>query len=179
MSAAGRVVLALDVGDARIGVARGEEGRSLAFGRGALERRGTRRDVEAIRALAEREGAGLVVVGLPRRTEGHDSTQTRRVRAFGAALAEAGLEVAWEDERFTTQLADRRLREAPLRRGRRREKGRVDEASAVSILESWLARQANDGEREGADDAPDGGLDDGPDDRPDDGPDDGADAPRR
>jgi putative Holliday junction resolvase len=150
MSTEPGTVLALDVGDARIGVARGEMGGRLAFGRGALERRGTRHDVEAVRRLAAAEGASLVVVGLPRRTQGDDSPQTRRVRAFADALREAGLEVVLEDERFTTQLADRRLRDAPLTKGRRRDKGRVDEASAVAILESYLARRAAPAQEGGA-----------------------------
>jgi putative Holliday junction resolvase len=138
----GEVVLALDVGDARIGVARGETGSTLAFGRGALVRSRQRDDVAAIARLAEDEGAARVVVGLPTRTDGTDSKQTQRVRAFARALAEAGLRVELEDERFTTRIAQRALAAGPLPRGKRREKGRVDEASAVLILESWLARRA-------------------------------------
>src|SRR5690606_17523631 len=53
----GSTVLGLDVGDARIGVAVGRVGSRLAFGRGAIERRGTRSDVEAVLATAAAEGA--------------------------------------------------------------------------------------------------------------------------
>ena len=137
----GEVVLALDVGDARIGVARGETGSTLAFGRGAVARTRQRDDVAEIARLARDEGAARVVVGLPTRTDGTDSKQTQRVRAFARALAEAGLRVELEDERFTTRIAQRVLATGPLPRGKRREKGRIDEASAVLILESWLARQ--------------------------------------
>ena len=137
----GEVVLALDVGDARIGVARGETGSSLAFGRGALLRTRQRDDVDAIVRLARDEAAARVVVGLPTRTDGRDSPQTQRVRAFARALADAGLSVELEDERFTTRIAERALARGPLPRGKRREKGRIDEASAVLILESWLARR--------------------------------------
>lgn len=141
------VVLALDVGRARIGVARGERGSALAFGRGWLERHGERADVDAVKALAAEEAADLVVVGLPRTTRGRDSGQTRLVRDFAAALERAGLHVALEDERFTTALAEQRLRQA--RASRRRDKGAVDEASAVLILESYLhhaSGNAPDGE---------------------------------
>ena len=138
----GEVVLGLDVGDARIGVARGETGSTLAFGRGALARTRLREDVAEIARLARDEGATRIVVGLPTRTDGRDSKQTQRVRAFARALVDADLQVELEDERFTTRIAQRALTTGPLPRGKRREKGRIDEASAVLILESWLARQA-------------------------------------
>lgn len=137
----GEVVLALDVGDARIGVARGETGSTLAFGRGALRRTRQRDDVAEIVRLAGEEGATRVVVGLPTRTDGRDSKQTQRVRAFAEALGRAGVEVEFEDERFTTRIAERALAGGPLPRGKRQEKGRVDEASAVLILESWLTKR--------------------------------------
>lgn len=73
------VVLALDVGERRIGVARGEVGSPFAFGRGVIARRSLRADVAAVRALADAEGAARVVVGLPRRLRGGDSAQTSRV----------------------------------------------------------------------------------------------------
>lgn len=141
MSAPAReVLLALDVGEARIGVARGETDSPLVFGRGAIRRRRPAEDVAEVARLAEAEGAARVVVGLPRRTDGRDSKQTQRVRAFARALREAGLDVAFEDERFTTRVAERQIALGPLSAAKRREKGRVDEASAVLILETHLAR---------------------------------------
>lgn len=146
-------VLALDVGDARIGVARAEVGMNLAFGRGAIRRGRQAEDVAAVAHLARDEGAGRIVVGLPTRTDGRDSKQTQRVRAFARALQDAGLSVEYEDERFTTRIAERQLAGGPLPAGKRREKGRVDEASAILILESWLRRQ-HAGVQDGREDAP-------------------------
>jgi putative Holliday junction resolvase len=134
------VVIALDVGDARIGVARGELGSGFAFGRGYLSRSDTARDVSAVKDIVKSEGAVRVVVGLPRRTDGGDSPQTKRVRRFAQALEEQGLEVHFEDERFTTQLAGRHLLASEVPKHKRREKGRLDEAAAVLILESYLQR---------------------------------------
>ena len=135
------VVLALDVGQSRIGVARGEVGSRLAFPRGAIRRTRQADDVAAVADLAREEGAARVVVGLPVRTDGTDSKQTQRVRAFARALEGAGLRVTFEDERFTTALAERGIAGGPLPRGKRAEKGRVDAASAVAILETYLARE--------------------------------------
>lgn len=137
------VLLGLDVGEARIGVARGEIGSQLVFGRGAVPRRGHAETIESIVRLARAEGAARVVVGLPLRTDGADSKQTQRVRSFARALQARGLVVAFEDERFTTKLALNRMREGVASAGKRRDKGRVDEASAVAILESYLRRTEN------------------------------------
>jgi len=128
-------LLGLDVGDARIGVAVAESGRPFAFGRGWIER-GDGDPVEAVVELARREGAGLVVVGLPLRTGGEEGEQAAKTRRFAAALEKAGLRVEFVDERFTSRLAGQRL--AHLPRKKRREKGRLDEAAAVAILESYL-----------------------------------------
>jgi len=137
------VILALDVGEARIGVARGEEGLRLAFGRGVIHRSKQREDVAEVARRVEEEGAALIVVGLPTRTDGTSSKQTQRVRAFARALQDAGLEVAFMDERFTSKIAARDLAQGVLPRGKRQQKGRVDEASAIRILEDWLTRQTS------------------------------------
>lgn len=137
------VILALDVGEARIGLARAEAGSSFAFGRGYLRRRGLEHDLSAVKDKAREEGADLVVVGLPRRKDGGDSAQTRRVRAFAAALEARGLAVVFEDERFTSRLATQSIRESGAKRKKRQDKGLVDEGAAVFILQSYLARQAH------------------------------------
>lgn len=143
---AGTKVLALDVGDARIGLAVGQVGSSFAFGRGALTRVGTKRDVPAVLQTAQHEGASLIVVGLPLRLDGNESPQTARVRVFSAVLKEAAapldMNVLLEDERLTTRIAQREVGSSALPRGRRQEKGLLDEAAAVLILESFLERCA-------------------------------------
>ncbi|HET8984725.1 MAG TPA: Holliday junction resolvase RuvX [Trueperaceae bacterium] len=142
--ATGTTVLALDVGEARIGLARGQVGSSLAFGRGALDRRGTKTDVTSVASAARAEGATIVLVGLPLNLDGTDSAQTAKVRAFavdlGGTLEPLGIAVALEDERLTTRMAQRQIGTGPLPRGKRQVKGLLDEAAAVLILESYLAR---------------------------------------
>jgi putative Holliday junction resolvase len=129
-------VAALDVGEARIGLAVGEMGSPWAFGRGYLVRRKPQADLLALREFAERERVDKFIVGLPLRTDGNPSAQAARVLELVGALREAGLEVETLDERFTTKLGARRLKEAPRRV--RQEKGKLDEAAAVALLESYL-----------------------------------------
>ena len=142
--ATGTAILALDVGEARIGVARADAGSSLAFGRGAIPRRGTKSDVKAVASAVKDEKAALVIVGLPLNLDGTDSLQTAKVRAFAdelaATLAPSGVALMLEDERLTTRMAQRQIGAGPLPRGKRQVKGLLDEAAAVLILESYLAR---------------------------------------
>ena len=75
------VLLALDVSKHRIGFAvnRG----TLAFGRGSLDRKRLIWDVRQVQARMKTEGATLLVVGLPLRTDGAQSSTADRVRSFG------------------------------------------------------------------------------------------------
>ncbi len=147
-------LLALDVGDARIGLAVARDGDTMAFGRGALRRSGKQaEDVQAVAQAAATEGAGRLVVGLPLRAQGGDSAQTSRVRSFAQALRAAGLQVELLDERFTTALASRQIAGSSLSRSKRREKGLLDEAAAVAILETYLAGSAGRASRPAEDDA--------------------------
>ena len=146
----GEVVLALDVGEARTGLAVGRVGSGFAFGRGTIAGGDDARTVSTVRALVQAEQVERLVVGLPLRTDGADSEQTRRVRRLAARLTELGLPVELLDERYTSQAAQRALRGSGLPRGKRRQKGRIDEASAVLILETYLARQQGAAQWRGA-----------------------------
>lgn len=129
---------ALDVGEARIGLAVGEEGVPLASGRGYLVRRTLEEDVEALLDFVRREGLAKLVVGLPLRTDLKKSAQAKRVLPLVEVLKARGVEVELLDERFTTKLAQERLKHAPKRL--RRDKGKLDELAAVVLLEDYLAR---------------------------------------
>lgn len=130
-------LLALDVGEARIGLAVGEVGLPWAFGRGYIVRKNLAADLAALNAKATEEQIQKFIVGLPLRTDGKPSAQAESVMIFVEAMRQAGMMVELMDERFTTKLGQARLMNAPKRH--RQEKGKLDEASAVALLESYLA----------------------------------------
>ena len=133
-------IIALDVGDHRIGVAAGERGSSWVFGRGVLINKPLEHLAPELQRVLEQERAKLIVIGLPLNLDGTDSVQTGRVREFAAALAERGFTVTFQDERLTSKIAEQQIATSALPRTKRQEKGRVDEAAAVLILETYLAR---------------------------------------
>ena len=94
-----------------------------------------------VAALAAREEAERIVLGLPLNMDGTEGPAARRVREFGRLLAEQSrLPVEFEDERLSTVAAEERLRERELTRKKRKQ--RLDSLSAQVILQGWMeARQ--------------------------------------
>ncbi|HEU5316469.1 MAG TPA: Holliday junction resolvase RuvX [Chloroflexota bacterium] len=139
------VVLGLDVGERRIGVAKSDPSGVLASPLTTLLRVSDRDAVAAIGALAAEHGAMTLVVGVPLGPEGEVTDQARRVRALGRKLRSLpGARVVFWDERSSTQEAQESLRAGRPRRGapsaRRREAIRreIDAAAAAVILQSYL-----------------------------------------
>src|SRR5438445_561511 len=132
-------VAALDVGEARIGVAVSDELGITAQGVGVVQRVGGRRDLEALAGLLAPYAPARLVVGLPLSMNGSEGPQAIKVRAFAErAAAHLGLPLEFWDERLTTVAAERALLEADLSRRRRREV--IDKVAATIILQGWLAR---------------------------------------
>jgi len=130
-------LLGVDYGKARVGLAVSDPERKIAFPLEVRHRRGREADAAFFRELAEREGVGGLVVGLPVHTDGREGAAAAEARAFGAALAEAtGLPVVFYDERFTTVSASAALWEAGLTHRRRKE--RVDKVAAQMLLQAYL-----------------------------------------
>lgn len=129
-------VLAVDHGMRRIGLAVGDSEIGIAFARPALRRSRGSNAVAEVAAIAAREGAERVVVGLPRNMDGSEGPQAMAARAFGAGLAADGLEVVYFDERLSSWEAGRRL----AAEGRRpaRASGELDSAAARLVLQEYL-----------------------------------------
>lgn len=131
----GRIV-ALDVGDVRIGIAVSDPTRTIAQPLETYTRVGYGPDSRYIAALCKRYDTGDVLLGLPLNMDGTAGSQAEKTRAFGDVLAAAGLRVFYKDERLTSVTAERVLLEGNLSRAER--KRHVDKVAAAVILEQWL-----------------------------------------
>ncbi len=129
-------ILALDVGDRRIGVACSDPTALLASPIGVIHRTHLDRDVAQVQAAVEEYSAGTVVVGLPVNMNGSEGPQAEKTRVFADALIAAGLRVELWDERLTTVEATRMLQERGVKR--QQIDKRVDEIAATLILEGYL-----------------------------------------
>ena len=129
-------VLALDLGDARIGVAISDDARRLAVPVGTV-RTGAPDDVKAIAAMVREREVTLVVVGHPLLLSGEAGDRAHLAERFAEALGGfLDVPVVLHDERLSTVEAERALRDAGTTgRDRRRS---VDASAAAVILQSFL-----------------------------------------
>jgi putative Holliday junction resolvase len=141
VSAAPGVVLAVDVGTVRVGVAASDPHRVLASPVETVAAPGHARVAELV---AERD-AVLVVVGLPTSLSGvAASASADMARAWAAALdALVDVPVELVDERLTTVSAQAAMRAS----GRSAKKSRsvIDQAAAVALLQGYLDRSVGSG----------------------------------
>lgn len=130
-------LLALDVGEARIGVAVSDASHLVVTPHGVIRRRPQAAALEWIVRFVAAEAIAGIVVGLPLSLSGADSGQTRSVRAFIDQLTPlVTIPIASWDERYTTVEAERILREQGVRREKWRE--RIDAVAATVILQDFL-----------------------------------------
>ena len=130
--------LGIDVGAVRVGVALSDPDGVLATPLATVARdvqHGT--DLATIAGMVAEHDVVGVVVGLPRTLAGREGPAAEAAREFGAALAgRVAVPVEFADERLTTVVATRQMRESG-RKGRR-QRAVVDQVAAVAILQGWL-----------------------------------------
>ena len=135
-------VLAVDVGERRIGLAISDVSRTLARPLLTLTVRNAGDGVnqvaaEIARLKEEDDGLSTVVVGLPVRLDGTPNAQTPRVAAFVDALrARTPVPILTADERLTSREAESLLAERV--RDWRQRKARLDAVAAAVILQDYL-----------------------------------------
>ena len=137
------VRLAVDVGSARIGVARSDPGGLLASPLTTVTR--GRGDLDSLAGLAVGHDAVEIIVGLPTGLSGREGPSAADARTFAAALAGrlAPRPVRLVDERFTTVLAHKALRQGG-RDGRER-RAVVDKTAAALLLQGALDTERSTG----------------------------------
>ncbi|MGD1992891.1 MAG: Holliday junction resolvase RuvX [Anaerolineae bacterium] len=131
-------ILALDVGERRIGVAVSDPMGIVARPVATVERASREEDFAAINALVDKHQAELVVVGLPLTLRGEVGPQAQTIKRYAEALEqELAVPMKLWDERYTTASAEdvlRRRKDA----GRRGGKRGIDAVAAAFILQTYL-----------------------------------------
>ena len=136
-------ILALDLGEKRIGVAVSDELLMTAQGLCVLASKGTVKDLEQVGDLIRNQAVSTIVLGFPRNMDGSIGPMAEKVREFGRLLQEqnAAIPVEYWDERLTTAGAQRMLIGADISRMKRRQV--VDKVAAVLILQGYLDCRSN------------------------------------
>ena len=140
------MLLGLDVGERRIGVALGrpETGARALL---TLSRSTATREAAALRTLATEHAVTELVVGLPLDGAGGIGPQAASIQAWAAEVGVlVGLPITWRDERHSSQAAESRIGRAPRGRSggppsaaaRAAYRARVDREAAATILQAEL-----------------------------------------
>lgn len=131
------VLLGLDIGDIRIGVALSDELGVAAHPLCTLTRKNRKVDLIAISDLVSIHKVERVVIGLPISLDGSIGPQAEKVQNFAKRLGQViDIPIEFQDERFTTAEAEDLLRD--LNKDRKEQKELIDEVAAVIILRDYL-----------------------------------------
>jgi putative Holliday junction resolvase len=143
-------LLALDIGDRRVGVAVSDATGLIATPLTVVRRASKAQDFAKIARLVREQRAEGLVIGHPLDQDGRAGPQAQRIERYAAALGEAlqaeGVSVPlllW-DERMSTQ----RAQEAMIAAGRKAKdrRARIDAVAAAVILQDYLDEQRRPGQ---------------------------------
>ena len=135
-------VLAIDYGAQRVGLAMSDELGIIASGAGTLKNDSDL--LQRITTLVVEREIIRIVVGLPLTLRGEHGSSAEMVSKFVDTLRQASdRPVELIDERFTSSIAERTIREMGVGKKKRRDKGKIDEIAAVILLQGFLDAQKN------------------------------------
>ena len=134
-------IMALDVGDVRIGIAVSDLMGIIANPLETYTRKGILEvDAQYIVKLAQEKEVTKIISGLPLGLKGQENEQTAKTREFVDKLQEiCDIPIEYLDERFTTLSAERVLIEGNVRRENRKKV--IDKVAATIILQNYLDRK--------------------------------------
>lgn len=134
-------ILAIDYGTKRTGIAVSDPLRLIA---GGLETVPTHGLMPWLKQYMAAEDVDIIVVGKPSRLDGTPSESFAHIKPFFVRLQREfpDKEIAWQDERFTSAIAQRAIIDGGVRKMARRDKSLVDKVSAAIILESYMDGRA-------------------------------------
>ena len=136
------VIVGIDFGDARTGIAVCDKLEMMASEAGCIKAGGYKKTLAAVAEKVKELGAELVVVGNPVNMDGTSGWRSEKCLAFAKELAEmTGIPTETYDERLTTVSAHRILNDNNVRGKKRKET--VDALSARLILEDYMRRKQN------------------------------------
>ena len=136
------IILGLDIGDARTGVAISDELGIAAHPLCTIQRKSRKAVLAELRELVAVHNVERIVVGLPLQLDGETGTQAKKVKQFAKRLAQqVNLPIVFWDESFTTVEASQILRRTKKRRKKRKQV--IDQVAAVLILEGYLEELRN------------------------------------
>ena len=130
-------VMALDIGEVRVGIATSDATGTVASPVTVLPAQEVLSHARTFRRVLEDYEPDLLLCGRPKTLAGEDGPQAERLMAQAASIAKAcGLPLEFADERLSSREAKRILREEGM--SERAMRGKVDMVAASLFLQAWL-----------------------------------------
>lgn len=137
-----QIILGLDIGDARTGVAISDELGIAAHPLCTIQRKSRKALLAELQELIAVHKVERIVIGLPLQLDGETGAQARKVKRFAEKLEQhVNLPIIFWDESFTTFEATQILQGTKKRRKKRKQV--IDQVAAVLILEGYLEELRN------------------------------------
>lgn len=147
------VILAIDYGQKRLGLALSDEQGMTSRPFATWTRTNRRRDLARLREMARQQGVRRIVVGLPLHLDGTPSEMSEEVKSFATRVEKAlGIPVEMMDERLSSWEAEQTLSTISTKKSRTRasrtpssqaargRKAPLDDVAAAIILRDYLGR---------------------------------------
>lgn len=136
------IIMSVDLGKARTGIAVCDMGESFAFPKTVITEYNPEKLIDKVSAAAKEYGAEQIVVGLPKNMDGSFGSRAEECTAIADKIKEkSGIETVMWDERCTTVSAHTALNYTDTRGKKRKQV--VDAVAAVIILEDYLNFRKN------------------------------------
>ena len=136
------VIMSVDLGKARTGIAVSDSSEAFAFPKGVIYEKNNEILVQKICEKAAELKAGLIVVGYPKNMDGSEGSRAQECKEIASQItATSQIETVMWDERCTTLSAAIYLNANDVRGKKRKET--IDTESATIILEDYLRYRKN------------------------------------
>lgn len=135
-------VLALDIGEKRIGIAASDASGTMAMPVCVLPAQEVLLNARTWRRVVEDCEPERIVCGMPRTMAGEEGPQAEHIRTIATKIAETcDIPLEFVDERLSSVEAKRMLRAQGL--NERRMRGKIDMVAASLFLQTWLDARQN------------------------------------
>lgn len=132
-------LMALDYGDKKIGIAFCSSDTHIATPYKTMDRKNADSDIKALNLLINDNKISGIIMGLPLKPDGTEGSTAKKVRKFAEKLYNSsGLPITFEDERYSTFIANDMLIQVGLNRKKRAKVD--DQVSAQVILDSFIRK---------------------------------------
>ena len=131
-------LLAIDYGARRVGLALSDPLKMIASPYRTIINEGNSNLIMEIERIIIAEDVEQTIIGLPLGMAGQITEQTKKVKEFADKLISRGIEIEYEDERWSSVAAKRSMKEQNIKGGYNKEL--VDQTAAAIFLQQYLDR---------------------------------------